>query len=339
MAGINERPLREPSGTKGQGRALLLMRAKASGLLRGSPVWGAVALLYIVASVVSPAMLKPEQVLNILQVAAFLGLVATGQTMALLTGGIDLSVAGVVTMTNIVSTSLMLGQDRNIAVAVLCCLVLGAVVGAINGVLIAVLRVAPIIATLAMNSILFGAALVYTGGAPRGSAAHAFDVIGQGRWFGLPASAICWLVVAVGVAYMMRRTTLGRWVYAVGANETAARLMGVPTRAVLISAYALSSVLAVLGGLLVTAYIGNPSLGIGNQFLLTSVVAVVVGGTALTGGIGSVAGTIAGALFVTELTSFTNIAQASTGAQYVIQGALIAVSVIAYRKIGGQAVA
>ncbi len=311
------------------------MRLQSSRLLRASPVWAAVVLLYIVASIVSPAMLKPAQMLNILQVAAFLGLVAAGQTLALLTGGIDLSVAGVVTMTNIVSTSLMLGQNQNIAPAILCCLVLGAGVGVINGILIAVLRVAPIIATLAMNSILFGAALVYTGGAPHGSAARAFDVIGQGRWFGLPASAICWLVVAIGVAFMMRRTTFGRWVYAVGANETAARLMGVPTRLTLIAAYALSALLAVLGGLLVTAYIGNPSLGIGNQFLLTSVVAVVVGGTALSGGIGSVASTIAGALFVTELTSFTNIAQASTGVQYVIQGVLIAASVVAYRKIGG----
>jgi ribose transport system permease protein len=316
-----------------------LIELRPSRLLRASPVWAAVALLYIVASIVSPAMLKPTQMLNILQVAAFLGLVATGQTLALLTGGIDLSVAGVVTMTNIVSTSLMLGQNDNIAPAIACCLILGAGVGVINGILIAVLRVAPIIATLAMNSILFGAALVYTGGAPRGSAARAFDVIGQGRWFGLPASAICWLVVAIGVAYLMRRTTLGRWVYAVGANETAARLMGVPTRLTLIAAYALSSILSVLGGLLVTAYIGNPSLGIGNQFLLTSVVAVVVGGTALSGGIGSVASTIAGALFVTELTSFTNIAQASTGAQYVIQGVLIAASVVAYRKIGGETAA
>jgi ribose/xylose/arabinose/galactoside ABC-type transport system permease subunit len=134
----------------------------------------------------------------------------------------------------------------------------------------------------------------------------------------------------------MRRTTYGRWLYAVGANETAARLMGVPTRAVLVAAYILSATLAVLGGLLVTAYVGNPSLGIGNQFLLTSVVAVVVGGTALTGGIGSVAATIAGALFVTELTSFTNIAQASTGAQYVIQGVLIALSVVAYRMLGAR---
>jgi ribose transport system permease protein len=143
------------------------MRARAATWLRGSPVWAAVALLYIVAAIISPAMLKPEQMLNILQVAAFLGLVATGQTMALLTGGIDLSVAGVVTMTNIVATSLMLGQNHNIPLAVICCVILGAFVGAINGILIAVLRVAPIIATLAMNSILFGAALVYTGGAPR----------------------------------------------------------------------------------------------------------------------------------------------------------------------------
>lgn len=306
-------------------------------LLRRSPVWVAVLLLYAVAAAVSPAMLKPEQVLNILQVTAFLGLVATGQTIALLTGGIDLSVAGVVTMTNIVSTALMLGQDRNVPVAVLCCLLLGVFVGIVNGLLVAVLRVAPIIATLAMNSILFGGALVYTGGAPRGAAAKSFDAIGQGSWFGLPASAMCWLAVSLSVAWAMRRTIFGRWVYAVGANETAARMMGVPTRSVLVAAYALSSVLAVLGGFLVTAYVGNPSLGIGNQFLLSSVVAVVVGGTALTGGVGSVVTTIAGALFVTELTSFTNIAQVSTGTQYVIQGVLIALSVVAYRMLGPRA--
>lgn len=305
--------------------------------LRKSPVWAAVALLYVVATIVTPAMLKPGQILNILQVTAFLGLVATGQTLTLLTGGIDLSVAGVVTMTNILATSLMMGQDAKIAPAVLTCLTIGAGVGAANSVLIAILRVAPIIATLAMNSILFGAALVYTGGAPHGATAPAFNQIGQGSVLGLPASALCWLVVAVGVAYGMRRTTYGRWLYAVGANERAAQLMGVPTRTVLVVAYMLSAGLAVLGGLLVTAYIGNPSLGIGNQFLLTSVVAVVVGGTALTGGVGSVAGTIAGALFVTELTSFTNIAQASTGVQFVIQGVLIALSVIAYRMIGARA--
>jgi ribose/xylose/arabinose/galactoside ABC-type transport system permease subunit len=272
-------------------------------------------------------------VLNVLQVAAFLGLVATGQTFALLVGGIDLSVGGVVTLTNIVSTSVMLGENGNILPAVAVCLALGIVVGAVNGALVAYLRVAPLIATLAMNSMLFGAALVYTGGAPHGSIAGGFKWPGQGSLFGLPASTLCWLAVGLAVAFALRRTTFGRWIYAVGANPQAARLMGVPVAATLIGAYVASSVLAVCGGLLITSYIGNPSLGIGDQFLLTSVASVVVGGTTLTGGVGSVVATIGGALFMTELVSFTNIARVATGTQYIVQGALIALSVVVYRAL------
>lgn len=302
-------------------------------LARISPIWLAVILLYIIAGIVSPAMLSGAQILNVLQVAAFLGLVATGQTLALLVGGIDLSVGGVVTLTNIVSTSLMLGDNGNIPLAVAVCLGLGILIGLVNGLLVALLGVAPLIATLAMNSMLFGAALVYTGGAPHGSAATAFKLIGQGRLLGLPASAVSWIVVAAVVAFALRRTTLGRWIYAVGANPEAARLMGVPVAGTLVLAYVLSAILAVLGGFLITSYIGNPSLGIGDQFLLSSVAAAVVGGTALTGGIGSVVTTIGGALFMTELVSFTNIARVATGTQYIVQGALIALSVVVYRAL------
>ncbi|HVW56036.1 MAG TPA: ABC transporter permease [Rhizobiaceae bacterium] len=304
-----------------------------SKLARISPIWLAVLLLYGIAGLVSPAMLSGGQILNVLQVAAFLGLVATGQTLALLVGGIDLSVGGVVTLTNIVSTSVMLGDDGNILLAVASCLGLGILVGLVNGTLVALLRVAPLIATLAMNSILFGAALVYTGGAPHGSAAPAFKLLGQGQLVGLPASAVSWIVVAAVVAFALRRTTLGRWIYAVGANPEAARLMGVPVAGTLVLAYVLSSVLAVLGGFLITSYIGNPSLGIGDQFLLSSVAAVVVGGTALTGGVGSVVASIGGAIFMTELVSFTNIARISTGTQYIVQGVLIALSVVVYRAL------
>jgi ribose/xylose/arabinose/galactoside ABC-type transport system permease subunit len=135
------------------------------------------------------------------------------------------------------------------------------------------------------------------------------------------------------VAFALRRTTLGRWIYAIGANPEAARLMGVPVAGTLVLAYVLSSVLAVLGGFLITSYIGNPSLGIGDQFLLSSVAAVVVGGTALTGGVGSVVASIGGAVFMTELVSFTNIARISTGTQYIVQGVLIALSVVVYRAL------
>lgn len=275
-----------------------------------------------------------SQVINVLQVAAFLGVIATGQTLALLVGGIDLSVAGVVTMANIVSTSVMAGDNRTVLSGITVCLVLAAGVGLINGLMVTVIRVTPLVATLGMNSILFGLALVYTRGAPHGGISPNFAVFGQGHLMGLPVSTLCWLVIALIIAWVSRRTVFGRQLYAVGANPLAARLIGIPVRKIVISAYVLSSVMAVLGGLLLTSYIGSPSLGIGDQFLLTSIAATVVGGTALTGGMGSILGTIGGTVFITELNSFTNIIRVSTGTQFVLQGAVIALSVVLYRLLG-----
>lgn len=300
---------------------------------RIGPVWIAVIALYAVSAMISPAMFQTSQVLNILQVSAFVGMIACGQTLVLLAGGIDLSQAGMVTTVNIVSTSLMMGQDANIATAVAVCIAIAVLVGLLNAFTIIVLRVTPLIATLSMNSILFGAALVYTGGAPHGEAARGFTFIGQGSVLGFPASTIAWLAVALALAWLTRATVYGRWLYATGANPAAARLMGVPVRGVVASTYVASALTAALGSLLLTAYVGSPSLGIGNQFLFSSIAAVVVGGTALTGGIGSVIATIGGAIFITELGSFTNIVRVSTGAQLVLQGAIIAASVVLYRAI------
>lgn len=299
-------------------------------------VWIAVILLYLVSGLISPGMFQISETLNILQIAAFLGIVAVGQTLALLVGGIDLSVAGVVTMSNIVVTSLMVGRSDTLVPALLISILLAAAVGFINGSLITLARVTPLVATLGTNSILFGAALVYTGGAPHGSISPAFAVCGQGHIFGLPVSTVCWLAIGLAMAWITRQTTFGRRLYAVGANPAAARLMGIPVNRILISTYVLSSVMACLGGLLLTSYIGLPSLGIGDQFLLTSVAAVVVGGTALSGGSGSIVGTIGGAIFITELNSFTNIVRVSTGSRFVLQGAVIALSVLMYHLVGSK---
>jgi ribose transport system permease protein len=299
-------------------------------------VWMAVILLYLVSGLISPGMFQISQALNILQIAAFLGIVSIGQTLALLVGGIDLSVAGVVTMSNIVVTSLMVGRSETLVPALVISLLLAAAVGLINGSLITLARVTPLVATLGTNSILFGGALVYTGGAPHGSISPEFAVCGQGHIFGLPVSTVCWLAIGLAMTWITRQTTFGRRLYAVGANPAAARLMGVPVNRMLICAYILSSVMACLGGLLLTSYIGSPSLGIGDQFLLTSVAAVVVGGTALSGGWGSILGTIGGALFITELNSFTNIVRVSTGSRFVLQGAVIALSVLMYHLVGSK---
>jgi ribose transport system permease protein len=296
-------------------------------------IWIAVALLFALSSLLAPAMFQLSQVVNILQVAAFLGVIAIGQTFVVLTGGIDLSQAGLVTLTNIVSTSLMGGTADNILLAITVSLLLAAGVGAANGFLVAIVAITPLIATLGMNAILFGGALVFTGGAPHGSAAPEFQPIGTGYLFGLPASTLVWAGLAIFAFILTRRTIFGRWLYAVGANAQAATMMGIPVAGVRMLAYVLSAVLASLGGLLLTAYIGAPSLGIGNQFLLTSVAAVVVGGTSLSGGIGSVLSTVGGTIFIAELSSFTNIVRVSTGTQFVIQGVLIILSVLAYRAL------
>ncbi len=296
-------------------------------------VWIAAIGLYLISGFISPAMFQLGQVLNILQVASFLGVIAAGQTIAVLTGGIDLSQAGVVTLTNIVATSIMLSQPENIPAAIVVVLVLALLVGLANGFLVTAVGVTPLIATLGMNSVLFGAALVYTGGAPSGGTPVEFQVIGTGSLFGIPNPALIWLGLSLGLLVLTRRTSYGRRLYATGANPRAAEMMGVNVGRTIVSAYVLSALMAALGALLLTAYVGAPSLGIGNQFLLTAVAAVVVGGAALTGGSGSVVATMGGAIFITELSSFTNIIQVSTGTQFVIQGALILVSVLVYRAL------
>lgn len=296
-------------------------------------VWIAAISLYLISGFISPAMFQLGQVLNILQVASFLGVIAAGQTIAVLTGGIDLSQAGVVTLTNIVATSIMLSQPENIPAAIVVVLVLALLVGLANGFLVTAVGVTPLIATLGMNSVLFGAALVYTGGAPSGGTPVEFQIIGTGSLFGIPNPALIWLGLSLGLLVLTRRTSYGRRLYATGANPRAAEMMGVNVGRTIVSAYVLSALMAALGALLLTAYVGAPSLGIGNQFLLTAVAAVVVGGAALTGGSGSVVATMGGAIFITELSSFTNIIQVSTGTQFVIQGALILVSVLVYRAL------
>lgn len=305
-------------------------------LRRVGPIWIAVVLLYIVAGIKEPAMFQTSQLFNILQVAAFLGTIAIGQTIALLVGGIDLSVAGVVTMTNIVVARLMAGQTDRMLYAVGMCLLLAIGVGLANGLVVTKLRVTPLIVTLATNSILFGAALVYTSGAPSGSVARPFAKIGQGHIGQFPVSALVWIGLALLMAFILTRTTFGRRLYAVGANPKASRLMGIASDRMLISAYVLSSLMACAGGLLITAYIGLPSLGIGNQFMLTSIAAAVVGGTMLTGGVGSVIGTAGGALFIQVLNSFTNMLTDSTGVQYIIQGIIIAFGVMLYPILSGR---
>jgi ribose transport system permease protein len=148
----------------------------------------------------------------------------------------------------------LLGHNENIFVATMACVALALLVGVANGVLVAVVGITPLSATLGVNSMLFGAALVYTNGAPHGEAAEAFHFIGSGSIFSLPVSTLIWFIVALLLVVLSRRTVIGRWLYAVGSNSRAARLKGVPVERTLVAAYSLSSLMACFGGLLLTSF-------------------------------------------------------------------------------------
>jgi ribose/xylose/arabinose/galactoside ABC-type transport system permease subunit len=297
-------------------------------------IWLAVVAIFAVSGVVSPATFSPSHMFSIFQVAPFLGIVAIGQTMVILTGGIDLSVSGVIMATNILACTIMNGSSDRIASALVAVVAMGVVVGLLNGLFVSRLRMIPLVATLAMNSILFGGSLLFTGGIPKGSVPAGFAQIGQGSVMGLPISMLLWfLMIAVG-KIVADRTSLGRSIYAIGANIRSAYAAGINTRRATISAYVLSSVSATISGLVITAYINLPSFGIGDPYAINSIAAVVVGGTLLTGGVGSVLSTAAGALFMVQLTSFTNMLNMSTGSQFVIQGVIIAIGVLGSTKYG-----
>lgn len=299
-------------------------------------IWVAVAFLYLISGVLSPDTFKMAHILNIFQITAFLGLVVIGQTIVVLTGGIDLSVSGVIMATNIVVCLTMNGKDENILIAVLLCIVLGIIVGLINGLLISRVKIIPLIVTLAMNSILFGASLLYTGGMPKGSVSDGFAQIGQGYVIGLPWTMVIWILLTVAAKLLLSNTVLGRKIYAIGANPRSAYAAGTNVKNTIVMAYILSSLSAVFTGLILTAYINLPSFGIGDPYSLNSIAAVVVGGTSLAGGIGSVVNSAVGALFITQLVSLTNMLNISTGGQYFMQGIIIIIGVLVSGKVNSK---
>lgn len=294
--------------------------------------WAAAVLLYAIAMVISTGFASGNQVMAVLQVASFVGIATIGQTVVMLVGGIDLSVAGVITLSDIMAAIVMNGRPGMALVGAIISLALGLLVGLINGMLITVMRVTPLIATLAMGIGIGGAALLYTGGSPRGSIPDNFTILGQGHIFGFPIAAIVWFGLVILVALALRGTTWGRSIYAVGDNAGAARTAGLPVSVLTISAYCVSGLCAAVAGLLLAAYIGTPSMGIGDLYLLGPIAAAAIGGTLLRGGVGSILGTAGGALFLTILTSLATALHIQEGVGYVIQGVIIVVAMILYPR-------
>jgi ribose transport system permease protein len=302
-------------------------------LSRNKSLIGLIILVAAVATA-SPNFLEIGNLLNMLRQTSINGVMAMGMTFVILTGGIDLSVGAVLALSGAIAASLIAG-GYGLAVAVPVALLVGAGLGGLSGLAITFGAVQPFIATLVSMTVLRGAVLVFTNGTPIDCSAAAysaaFSALGQGYVVGVPVPVIIAAVVFAACWVTLTQTRFGRYVYAIGGNQTVTWLSGVNVTTMKIAVYAVSGLLAALAGIILTARLENaqPQAGLGYE--LDAIAAAVVGGTSLAGGIGTIFGTLVGALIIGVLNNALNLLDVSSYYQMIAKGAVILLAVLVDR--------
>jgi ribose transport system permease protein len=306
----------------------LFQGLKSSRVLK---IYISMLLLYSISVAIAPTFLSFDNVNQTIALASFLGVVAIGQTIVIISGGLDLSISYAMNFGAVVLTqeSLRLGGVAGLALALLA----GLAIGLFNGFFIAYLGIAPMIMTLATNSILKSLTYVYTGGTPRGSAASWIIFIGSGSILGVKVALLFWALLSVGVIVLLSKTVFGRKVYALGNNRATAYLSGIDNRHVTLGVYALSSVFAALAGVLLTGLSeGRAYLGMGDFFQLASIAAVVIGATSILGGKGGYLGTIAGCIMIYVLNSMLAVLSIRDAGRQIIYGLVVFIVLLLYGR-------
>ncbi len=294
-----------------------------------------IVVLLVAGEIISPGFASPAQLRSQLVIAAVLGFVAAGQNLVILGGreGIDLSVGTLVGLGALVAGNVMGGENGAILPALGAAAAVSFCIGLINGLGVTLVRIPPLVMTLGMAGVVQGVLVWLTSGQPSGNAAPGLTrFITQPLIAGVPGVLFVWLALGAVIAAMLNRTRLGLNIYAIGTNEEAARLAGVPvvfTRALL---FGLSGLFAGLAGFLILGYTGNVFIGVGSQYVLPSVIAVVIGGTSLGGGAGRYTGTIAGAIILILLQSILTTLAIEPFGRQIIFGATLLVLMFVYGR-------
>lgn len=298
---------------------------------------GVLVALVAATAAVEPGYLSAVGVRNTLIIATPLAIIAAGQTLCMLTGGIDLSVAITATGAAYVAGNL---SPQGPVIAILGGLAVGLVIGLVNGVGIGVFGVNPLIMTLGMSSILLGLFTSWAQTVLQGSTTMAplIRTIGAGTVFGvIPWSVVVLLAVAAAVILVLARTGFGRMVYAVGDNPIACRLAGVRVWQVLLAVYALTAMFAAVAGMLLAGRSGSVDLQLASTLLLPSVAAAVIGGTSIFGGWGGYGGTVLGALILGVLDSMLTFLNAGEAIQQILYGSIVLALAWLYVRITARA--
>jgi ribose transport system permease protein len=291
----------------------------------------AMLVLIVLCAVVGyliPSFLTTKNLLNVLRQVSITGIVAVGMTYVIITGGIDISVGSTVALSGVVA-AVALKAGLGIPLAILLALLAGAGVGLFNGIFIAYARVLPFVATLGTMYLVRGFALIVTNGQAMWDLPKSFLTIGTGYFLGIPIPVIITLTIYLTGHFLLNHFVFGRYVLAVGGDEESARLCGVSVRRVKLFTYVLAGALTALAGVVLAARLGSGQPSTGDGYELTAIAAAVIGGNSLSGGRGTVMGTLVGALILGVVSNALNLWGVASFWQTVISGAIVLIAVLA----------
>ncbi|MEJ1239826.1 ribose ABC transporter permease [Chryseolinea sp. T2] len=302
----------------------------------------ALFILCVTLTLLTDKFLTVDNAWNVMRQISVNICIATGMTLVVLTAGIDLSVGSVLALSGAVAAGLLknglpvpsinLFVGFTVLGAVLAGLMVGAALGFFNGWTITKFKVPPFVATLAMLTIARGLTFLWTKGYPISNLGNDFDYIGMGWFLGVPLPVWISIIVVVVAVLLTRQTRLGRYVYAIGGNESAARLSGININKVKLVVYAIAGGLAAVGGIMITSRLDSAQPNAGISYELDAIAAVVIGGTSLSGGKGSILGTVLGAVIIGVLNNGLVLLDVSPFWQQVVKGAVILLAVIIDRS-------
>ena len=325
------------------------VRRAGRNLLRFQSVFGLAAIV-IVSAILSPVrhgmpvFLAPDNLLNIVRFASENGIIAVGMTLVILTGGIDLSVGAILALCAVGAAACLTNYHLSTGLTIALIPALGGLIGLANGITTTRFKVQSFIATLAMLSVVRGCASLWSGGyaiplmfgTAHGDAPPLFKSLFAGQitvlGLAIPVQVFYFLGVGLLAIFALGRTCFGRYIYAVGGNATAARLSGIPVARIQVAVFAISGLLSGLAALLHAAQIEQGSPIDGASYELNAIAAVVIGGTSLTGGVGTVAGSMIGALILSILDNILGLRNIQAEYQAILKGAIILFAVIMQRQ-------
>lgn len=300
------------------------------GRFAGNPLGGVVAalvIIFVAACFLSPYFLTRFNMTIIARSLAFTGLVTIGQSLLMIMGELDLSVGAIGGLAGIASGIMMVQYGLNPWLSLVLCLLLGAGCGLINGTLVTRLRLHSLVLTIGMAGVYGGAILVVTKGVAITGIPHEIAFLGSGKLGGVPVPFIVLLVCLAVVVFVMQRTPLGRYVYAIGSNPEAARMLGLRVAAIRTAAFATAGFLSALAGILMVARLGSAQPSIGDTWVLLPIAAAVIGGVATTGGIGSPLGAVLGAVIIGIIENIIVLFGISPYWQSIVSGGIVVLAI------------